>query len=202
VSGLESQFAIARIKLDQSRYKKGYMYISTVTGSNKEKALDFRYFVDDDEIFTPTRIGFRVSEDCLSGCLCKFLKDYKEIYAICCVSKTQSLRIRHLNDQYGESVDVRYYLTTDTYDGWGNKGIRLTIKNYIELQNHIRIFLDEGLNTVNYKDLFHDKIISSKPSKKAPKIKQNKKKSSSKKATQGKYIARGLEDIISGDRGS
>ena len=165
---LAGQFAIARIKLDQSKYKKGYMYVSTVKDSDNRTSLDFRYFVDEDEVFIPTKIGFRISFVCLELCISKLLEYYKKIDATCCVSEVQKFRIRHLSDeQYGQSIDVRYYLTTDSYDGWSNKGIRFSINNYVELQKHIKKFLAEGLSTVNYRDLFQEKTISSKYPKKS-----------------------------------
>lgn len=202
MSDFVNQFSIARIKLDQSKYKKGYMYISTLVGTNKEKILDFRYFVDDNEIFIPTNIGFRISGECVKDCLSELLEDYKEIDVTCCLSKSKKLKIRHLNGQYGEAVDVRYYLTTDAYDGWSYKGIRFSVNNYIELQNHIRVFLDKELNTVNYKNLFQGKIISPKYPKKNLKAEYCVKKTSSKKAGKGKYVASELESIINSKNGS
>ena len=194
-----NQYAFSKIKLSQSKYKKGFLYISLILSNCQEvEAIDFRYFVDDEDIFTPTKIGFRVKKNFIDAFTIEILKDYIGIDTVCCKTDQQKLHIRHMVDSYGESVDVRYFLSTDDYNGWSGKGVRFLVEDYMVLQQKLQLFLDNNFNYLAYNNLFQDKKIS---------LNLNRAKSKNKKKILGKvkskddsvtHIASELEGLIKG----
>ena len=155
------QHAFIKIKLSQSRYKKGYFYVSLVFDELQEiEAMDFRYFVDDGEVFTPTKIGFRVKKELFDLFLPGILKDSTGINIACCKDGNQELHIRHVIDSYGEGVDVRYFVSSDNYSGWSGKGVRFLVEDYKILQQEIQLFVDSGFNYLAGSDLFREKEIN------------------------------------------
>ncbi len=194
-----NQYAFSKIKLSQSKYKKGFLYISLILSNCQEvEAIDFRYFVDDEEIFTPTKIGFRIKKDFMDVFIIEILKDYIGIDTVCCKTDQQKLHIRHMVDSYGEAVDVRYFLSIDDYNGWSGKGIRFLVEDYMVLQQKLQLLLDNSFNYLAYNNLFQDKQISLKmigiTSKNKKKI-LGKVKSKDDSVT---HIASELEGIIKG----
>ena len=160
---MNSQFAFAKIKLSQARYKKGFFYISAITNEEVIESLDFRYFVDNEVNFIPTKSGFRVPNKLFNNFLHQIVKDKSDEDYCCEITNERAIYIRYLEDSKGEFIDVRVYLKTEKYTGWTRQGVRFILEDYSNLQNQIIPFIDNNFSIENYTNLFADKVITTSP---------------------------------------
>ena len=170
---MNNQFALAKIKLSQARYKKGFFYISAITKNEEIEHLDFRYFIDDEVNFIPTKSGFRVPNKLFNNFLHQLVKDKSDEDYCCEITNERAIYIRYLEDSKGEFIDVRVYLKTEKYTGWTKQGIRFILEDYRNLQNQIIPFIENNFSIENYTNLFADKVITT-----SPKTKKKSKKTS------------------------
>ena len=157
---MNNQFAFAKIKLSQARYKKGFFYISAITKNDEIESLDFRYFVDDEVNFIPTKSGFRVPNKLFNNFLHQLIKDKSDEDYSCEITNTRAICIRYLEDSEGEFIDVRVHVKTEKYTGWTRQGVRFLLEDYNNLQNQIIPFIENNFSIANYVNLFTDKVIT------------------------------------------
>jgi len=144
---------LASLPLSQKRYKKGSLFISLVRASEKLIAYDIRYFYEDTNCVYPTRYGFRIPADCV-----KNFTDALDMVPVSGLNRIvivkgsgRTLLANYCNDEYGEGIDVRYYLETPKYSGWDRRGIRFVTSDWVQLRRKFRnIDIDNpGTNSTN-----------------------------------------------------
>lgn len=126
---------VYRIVLRQRRFRAGALYVSGIHANGDLEAIDVRYFVEDGSRLIPTRQGFRVRADNLTG-FAKVLRtqDCKLLDADLWRGPTRRLIARYCEDEYGTGVDVRYFSESPRYTGWEPRGVRLQLEDYQKLQ--------------------------------------------------------------------
>jgi len=123
-----------KMTLSQKRYKGGFFFGTAITNDEIE-SLDFRYFRTADGGFSPTRSGFRIGHDALEN----FRKLVNQVdlpiepFSIW-VHQHRKLVAQYRDDEYGQAVDFRYYITTTKYTGWEKRGIRLSLTDFENLK--------------------------------------------------------------------
>lgn len=126
---------VHRIVLRQRRFRAGALYVSGIHENGNLEAIDVRYFVEDGLRLIPTRQGFRVRADNLTG-FAKVLRtlDCKLLDAELWRSPTRRLIARYCEDEYGTGVDIRYFSDSPRYTGWEPRGVRLQVEDFQKLQ--------------------------------------------------------------------
>lgn len=151
---------LASMRLSQSRYKKGQLYVSIVLKAAKIVAYDVRFFVEDGGCLYPTRSGFRVPVDRME----EFRRvlgigDHEKIVRVPIADmEGRALLVNYCNDKYGEGMDVRYYVETKRYTGWDKRGVRFVLDDWRAL-GQIIAGIGEGMLNSGETNLFKGRPI-------------------------------------------
>jgi hypothetical protein len=189
--------AIASFELPQGRFKNGRFFVSLCIVDDNQIGIDIRYFVEEDADLTPTPIGFRLPQSGVTPLLNALTDDPRLIGDVICIEHpNRRFHIRYLNDKYGESVDYRWYQTTEKYEGWTKKGFRVPTSVYSEFRQLLTESDLLSFDLSSRPDLFEGKNIVSKS--KEPKGSQNKKRESANALPFARkpYVNEVLEELL------
>jgi len=155
--------AISAFPLPQGRFKNGQFYVSVCSTGGEPIGIDIRFFVEEGDDLTPTKIGFRLPQDGVAPLLNALAPNPTEIGDIVCIElPNRRFHIRYVNDNYGEGVDYRWYQTTDKYEGWTKSGFRVPTDVYPEFR---QLLIESNLlspDCLSKPDLLEGKNIISK----------------------------------------
>jgi hypothetical protein len=127
-----------QITLSQKRYKGGFFFGTAITNDEIE-SLDFRFFRTVEGGFSPTRSGFRINHDDLENFRKLVNQDDLPIDPFSIWEhQHRKLVAQYRDDEYGQGVDFRYYITTTKYTGWEKRGIRLVLSDFKKLKELLR----------------------------------------------------------------
>lgn len=119
-----------QMTLSQKRYKGGLFFGTAITNGEIE-SLDFRFFRTAEGGFSPTRSGFRISQDDLANFHKLVNQDDLPIDPFSIWEhQHRKLVAQYRDDEYGQAVDFRYYISTTKYTGWEKRGIRLALSDF------------------------------------------------------------------------
>lgn len=139
-----------QMTLSQKRYKGG-LFFGTAIVNDEIESLDFRFFRTVEGGFSPTRSGFRISHDAFEN-FRKLVNQANLPIDPFSIWEHQHRKLvaQYRDDEYGQGVDFRYYITTTKYTGWEKRGIRLTLSDFGKLQEILRncLWLDGVKGTV------------------------------------------------------
>jgi hypothetical protein len=172
---LNSQFAFIKFKLSQTQYKKGFLFISALVKDGAIQSVDFRFYIDNEVDYIPTKNGFRIpitaSNDFLHQ-LTQIPTDGDYCYEL---TKERSIYIRYIEDSKGEFIDIRNHVKSEKYSGWTRQGIRFLLSDYEKLQNEVNDFINNKFSIQNYDNLFESKVVTTRPKskKKTTKVTDN-----------------------------
>jgi hypothetical protein len=160
---------IGRLQLSQRRFRNGALYVSAIVNGAKIDAIDCRFFHEEGATLTPTRKGFRVHslEVDQLGNLLRMQPDRiteQTLWA----GANRKLIARRCDDEYGKGIDFRYHKTSETYEGWEQRGVRLKDDDFMRLA---RLLRDSGLLKLELpkiQDLFSGKTLVSSRSTISP----------------------------------
>ena len=159
----ETTKGLVAFRLKKRRYSEGHLYLSAVIYGNRIKALDIRYFIEEDNLITPTQNGFRVSMENISKLMAVLNRNPGDIVdEVISENRKRRLVVNFKDDKYGQGVDFRYYQTTDEYTGWQKKGIRMTLEDFKKLGGIVRNLKLDYSSVLAIGDLFENKIIRQK----------------------------------------
>jgi len=153
---MTDQIGLIKFKLSQRRYEGGEFYISAIRSAGELKALDGRFILQNGNALTPTKNGFRIPLEKLSGLNHILAGDHREIGdQLLFENKSFRFHVRYVNDKYGEGIDFRKFKTTDKYTGWDRSGIRMKLEDVTELRDSLRKLNPDEICAVQ--DLFAGK---------------------------------------------
>jgi hypothetical protein len=149
-------FGFDRIKLSQSKFKNGNVYLSILLKNLEIEYLDIRFFIQKENYLSPTKQGFRIPSLNLEEFYTIIQQDPKEI-GECEIYSTgsRSLRFSYSSD-YGDGINFRYFKDDENYSGWEKRGIRVLIKDFDSLKAKLLSFRNKKFNTEGMKNYFED----------------------------------------------
>ena len=168
----QKQVGIAKVSLSQRKYQDGGLYLSQVMEDGMFVALDVRFFHEDGNALRPTRAGFRVPAASLAEMFHVLLSNATDIDHTLWSDDRRKLLARYVDDEYGQALDIRYYLTGHGYKGWEKRGIRLRLEDFQRLQFTLRESKEYLGNADGTEDLFQGKVIGTEWKKQGSKVKE------------------------------
>lgn len=189
--------AISAFPLPQGRFKNGQFYVSVCSTGGEPIGIDIRFFVEEGDDLTPTKIGFRLPQDGVAPLLNALAPNPTEIGDIVCIElPNRRFHIRYVNDKYGESVDYRWYQTTDKFEGWTRSGFRVPTDVYQEFR---QLLIESNLlspDSLSKPDLLEGKNIISKSKRSGDSASRGSNAAAASPPARQPYVTDVLDDLL------
>ena len=189
--------AISAFPLPQGRFKNGQFYVSVCSTGGEPIGIDIRFFVEEGDDLTPTKSGFRLPQDGVAPLLNALAPNPTEIGDIVCIElPNRRFHIRYVNDKYGESVDYRWYQTTDKFEGWTRSGFRVPTDVYQEFR---QLLIESNLlspDSLSKPDLLEGKNIISKSKRSGDSASRGSNAAAASPPARQPYVTDVLDDLL------